>query len=134
MKVRIGGVFIPVTNLEKSIEWYMKCLPLELVDRWQGEAGAGFRFRSGGAGLMLVQVDKSQPTEFDVSERQKNCYFNFNPESIHEFHRELQEKGVEVTEIEDHGTMLGFDFFDPDGNPFSAVLDLPSSKYYVPFD
>ncbi|HEU5138690.1 MAG TPA: VOC family protein [Bacillales bacterium] len=133
MKLRVGGIFIPVTDLERSIEWYMECLNLKLVDRWPEGAGAGFTFENGEAGLGLVKVETKQPTEFRVSSRYQNCYYNFEPENVQEMHQFLKGRGVKVTEIEDHGPMEGFDFFDPDGNPFSAVRDKPQSPYYHPF-
>lgn len=130
--IRIGSVFIPVTNLEKAIVWYEKHLDVQKIEGW-GEGigkGAGFYFPNNPTQLGLVQVESNQPTEFQVQGKHRNSYFNFLVEDIHAFYHQLNDAGVETTELEDFGGMTCFDFYDLDGNPFSVVNEVVDSPFH----
>lgn len=72
---KVGSIFIPVTDIEKSTDWYVKFLGVKIIDSW-GE-GAGFYLPTGTAQLALVKVESPQPTEFIIQGDRKNSYFNF---------------------------------------------------------
>lgn len=48
---------------------------------------------------------------------------NFTTADLRAYHQPLQQKGVQVTEIKDRGAVVGFDFYDPDGNKLGVVVD-----------
>ena len=125
---KIGSIFIPVTDVQKSTSWYENNLGVKKIDSW--EEGAGFYFPSGSTQLALVKVATPQPTEFVIQGKKKNVYYNFVVQDIEAVHKSLQENGVVVTDIEYFGGMKGFDFFDPDGNPFSVVDEDESSPFH----
>ncbi|MBM7838879.1 catechol 2,3-dioxygenase-like lactoylglutathione lyase family enzyme [Alkalihalobacillus xiaoxiensis] len=125
---RIGSVFIPVTNLEKSKKWYEKHLHVTFIDRWEG--GAGFYFAGSRTQLGLVQVKSPQPAEFVIQGKQKNVYFNFVVDNIDEAHHRLQQAGVAVTPNDDFGGMKGFDCFDLDQNVLSIVSEEIDSPFH----
>lgn len=125
---KVGSVFIPVTDMEKSMKWYEKHLGVRMIDTWDG--GAGFYFPNSDTQLGLVQVDSPQPTEFVISGKRKNVYFNFLVEDIEEVHKELKNAGIVTSEIEDFGGMKGFEFFDLDNNPFSVVDEVEDSPFH----
>ncbi|MBM7587465.1 putative enzyme related to lactoylglutathione lyase [Bacillus pakistanensis] len=125
---KVGSIFIPVTNMEKSMAWYEKNLGVKMIDQW--DEGAGFYFPNSSTQMALVQVQNPQPTEFVIKGNKKNVYFNFLVEDIEEVYDHLNNNGVVTTEIEDFGGMKGFDFFDLDENPFSVVNEDKSSPYY----
>ncbi|MDQ0272352.1 VOC family protein [Cytobacillus purgationiresistens] len=62
--LKIGAVFIPVTNVNKSVEWYKDVLELNYVGTWPGDEGADFYFNTEKQYLSLVKVNKKQPTVF----------------------------------------------------------------------
>ena len=124
----VGSIFIPVTDVQQSTSWYENNLGVKKIDSW--EEGAGFYFPGGSTQLALIKVDAKQPTEFVVQGRKKNVYFNFVVQDIEATHKHLAENGVVTTAIEDFGGMKGFDFFDPDGNPFSVVDEDESSPFH----
>ncbi|KGR82201.1 VOC family protein [Lysinibacillus odysseyi] len=124
----IGSIFIPVTDIQKSTVWYESNLGVKKIDSW--EEGAGFYFPSGSAQLALVQVDTPQPTEFVIKGKRRNVYYNFVVQDIEAVHRQLNANGVVTTEIEEFGDMKGFDFYDPDGNPFSVVNEEEGSPFH----
>ncbi|WRP08703.1 VOC family protein [Rossellomorea aquimaris] len=125
---KVGSVFIPVTDMEKSMKWYEKNLGVRKIDTWDG--GAGFYFPDSDTQLGLVQVDSPQPTEFVIRGRKKNVYFNFLVDNIEVEHEKLTNAGVVTTPIEDFGGMKGFDFFDLDNNPFSVVNEQRDSPFH----
>lgn len=125
---KIGSIFIPVTDMEKSIAWYEKYLGVKKIDSW--ESGAGFYFPSGSTQLALVKVDSPQPTEFQVKGTQKNVYYNFVVEDIETAFQHFNSNNIVTTEIEDYGGMKGFDFFDLDGNQFSVVNESLDSPFH----
>ncbi|MBM7554216.1 VOC family protein [Thalassobacillus pellis] len=128
---KVGSIFIPVSNLDESIKWYEHYLGAIFVDRWDfGERGAGFVFKKGDAQLGLVEVDRPQPTEFEVKKGKKNSYYNFLVTDIHKAHHSLYTKGVVVSEISDYSGMGCFEFLDPDGNPFSVVNEVEGSSFH----
>lgn len=125
---KIGSIFIPVTNIEKSSIWYAECLCAKKIDDWEG--GAGFYLPTGTTQLALVKVDRPQPTEFTIAGKRKNAYYNFVVADITEAHQHLKNKGVLTTDIHQLGSMKFFDFFDIDGNPFSVVDEAKDSSFH----
>ncbi|MET3698426.1 catechol 2,3-dioxygenase-like lactoylglutathione lyase family enzyme [Bacillus oleivorans] len=121
--IKIGAVFIPVIDVEKSIEWYKDKLELEHVGTWPENTGADFYFKTERQYLTLVKVEKKQPMEFTANPKYQNPYFNFTTNDLEAYHKKLQNKGVDVTKIEDHGPIAGFDFYDLDGNKFGVIVD-----------
>lgn len=128
---KVGGVFIPVTDLEASKRWYEQNLGVQKVEEWNHEddQGVGYFFENSPTGLALIKVKEPQPTEFTIKGQKKNVYFNFVAEDIDHAHAQLKKNGVKTTEIADYEFMKGFDFFDLDGNPFSVVMEKEHSPY-----
>jgi len=121
--LKIGAVFVPVMNVEKSIRWYKEILELQHVGTWPGNSGADFYFAEERQYLTLVKVENKQPMEFTASPKYQNPYYNFTINDLKAYHEKLQQKGVNVTEIIDQGPIVGFDFYDLDGNKFGVVVD-----------
>lgn len=125
---KVGSIFIPVTDIKKSTDWYVKFLGVKIIDSW--EDGAGFYLPAGTTQLALVKVDSPQPTEFIIKGDQKNSYFNFVVDNIEVAHQQFRNNGIVTTEIDDFGGMKFFDFFDLDGNPFSVVDEVSDSPFH----
>ncbi|MCA1053714.1 VOC family protein [Rossellomorea aquimaris] len=125
---RVGSVFVPVTDLHKSKQWFEKHLHVRLIDEWDG--GAGFYFPSSPTQLGLIEVETPQRSEFTIKGVKKNSYFNFLVSNIDEVYSEFNRNGVRTSDIEEFGGMRFFDFFDPDGNPFSIVNEVEGSPFH----
>ena len=125
---KVGSIFIPVTDIKKSTDWYVKFLGVKIIDSW--EDGAGFYLPAGTTQLALVKVESPQPTEFIIKGEQKNSYFNFVVDDIEAAHQQFRNNGIVTTEIDDFGGMKFFDFFDLDGNPFSVVNEVSNSPFH----
>ncbi|SER54818.1 Glyoxalase-like domain-containing protein [Gracilibacillus ureilyticus] len=124
----IGSIFIPVTNLESSTEWFERNLDLKKISDW--EDGAGFCLPSGSAQLSLVKVASAQATEFEIIRNNRNSYYNFFVNDIEAAHDKLISNGVKTSEIQDYDDMKFFDFFDLDNNPFSVVYEDINSPFH----
>ncbi|KML02906.1 VOC family protein [Rossellomorea marisflavi] len=125
---RVGSIFIPVTDLERSMAWCEEHLGVKKIDEW--EDGVGYCLPDGLTQLALVKVESRQETEFTIKGDRKNAYFNFLTENIEAVHEGFRRHGVTVTAIEDFGGMKAFDFNDPDGNPFSIVDEVTGSPFH----
>ncbi|WP_057772559.1 VOC family protein [Cytobacillus dafuensis] len=121
--IKIGAIFVPVRNVETAIEWYKEKLGLNHVGTWPGNTGADFYFTVEKQYLSLVKVEEKQEIEFAINAKHYNAYYNFTTTDIEAYHQHLQLKGVEVTEIKDHGPVMCFDFYDLDGNMFGVIVD-----------
>lgn len=111
---RIDAVFLPVKNLEASLQWYQELFGFKL--RWKNERMAGLAIASN-CGFHLVQVADHIPNRDYVP-------FNFATKNIQKLHQTLKDKGVKVTEVEsdsDFKEMRLFDFWDLDGNIINVI-------------
>ncbi|WP_199616297.1 VOC family protein [Paenibacillus alkalitolerans] len=124
---KVSGIFIPVTDMKRSTEWYLNVFGLEVIaqDNWC----TGLKFPGAETIVNLWKVERKQPVDFDAGSY-RICYFNFESFDILASRRVLQEKGVEVGELHEENSIKFFDCYDPDGNGLSIVEELPSSPYY----
>jgi catechol 2,3-dioxygenase-like lactoylglutathione lyase family enzyme len=111
IKNKIGGVFIPVRDLEKAREWYSNILGLE-----GGEIFFNHIYTApmeGTAGLVLDTMPKWRGEQGTFSTYQVPS-IQFLTNDIEASYRFMKDNNVElVTEIEDN---FYFVFKDPDGN------------------
>ncbi|MCM2677426.1 VOC family protein [Alkalicoccobacillus plakortidis] len=121
--LKLGAIFIPVTDVKKSVEWYKDVLELNHVGNWQGDEGADFYFNSEKQYVTLVKLNENQPTKFLTNSEYQNTYYNFTTDNIEELHRRLSQKGAKVTEIYDDGAIYAFEFYDLDENKLGVVVD-----------
>ncbi|MCD9022597.1 VOC family protein [Cohnella silvisoli] len=126
---KVSGIFIPVTDMRRSAEWYIRVFELEIIE--QSEGCTGLAFPGEATILNLWKVDRPQPTQFEAAGGRKIPYYNFESFDIELSHAFLKEKGVEVIPIvNDNGGVRYFECLDLDGNLIGIVEELPSSIYY----
>jgi hypothetical protein len=129
---KVSGIFIPVTDLKRSAEWYIRMFDMETIEI--GDHRAGLGFPQGEALVVLWKVVKPQPVQFDTG-IDKMPYFNFSSFDIHNSYRELQAKGATVSEIHESPGIPTihryFETFDPDGNLVNIVEETADSPYYA---
>ncbi|NHN34180.1 VOC family protein [Paenibacillus sp. S3N08] len=118
--LRISAIEIPVSNLESSINWYVKLLGLEVQYRGSNDAMLTFN-AIGVPGIFLCQTEDNQRLQFvNTSNGITHSVVDFYTSNLEEFRNYLIKQGVEVGKLNmnsDHG---GFGFKDPDGNFLSA--------------
>jgi predicted enzyme related to lactoylglutathione lyase len=104
----IGAVFIPVSDMQRAIQWYSWLFGLPVGDT--SHEGKIYDVpMTGGVGLIL---DGNKPV---VNSSQPLCYFWTT--NIHAAHDFLREGGVQlVGDILDIGSVSFLTFRDPDSN------------------
>jgi catechol 2,3-dioxygenase-like lactoylglutathione lyase family enzyme len=111
----MDAIFLPVTNIEKSLDWYTNVFGLKL--NWRDKdpnfnaAGVGFKFGS------FILVEKANINHSE------HIPFNIYTSDVSYCYRTLKEKGVEVNQLCEYEDMSSFDFKDPDGYWIGIVGD-----------
>lgn len=121
----LGGVFVRVTNLERSIPFYSALgLRLRGIEDWNPGRGATFFIspeHDGWPLLTLVESDDLQVLKYPP--------FNLNSVGVRDMHRDLQAQGFKVSELEEWRSPWNdhclFDVFDPDGNMICLIEVTP---------
>jgi predicted enzyme related to lactoylglutathione lyase len=105
---RIGAVFIPVSNMDRAIQWYSHLLGLPV----QAASHEGRIYELSMAGETRLMLDGHKPV---TNSSQPLCWFwTDNIQQAHDF---LRAHAVEmVTGIEDIGSLFTLTFKDPDQN------------------
>lgn len=114
----IATLEIPVTNLQKSLEWYIDIFELKI--HFKGEKNAMLIFESKGVpSIFLVETEEQQGLSFKNTNNEiVHSVIDFYTPSLSDFHAWLKDKNVEVGSLNidpNHG-FGGFGFKDPDGN------------------
>lgn len=122
--IRVGTTYIPVTNVERSAEWYVTNLAAELSYQDADKAIINLANQS----FFLVKASENQSSNFLDFKGEKWFSVTFEVdgmESLHILHQDLKEKGVRVGDIEDRGHAgRNFVFYDLDGNGFDVWSEL----------
>lgn len=106
IKNEVGGIFIPVSDIEKARDWYNGLLGLE----GQGEIVFGHLYILPMKGLGIVLDSKIYAPEHVY----KTPAFHINTDDIAEAYHYVKAKNVAfITEIQYN---QWFNFTDPDGN------------------
>lgn len=107
---------LPVTDLEASVKWYQDILGIPFTfDFTPGDNEAWLNV--GGIGLGLIRCPKVPSLDFQNMNGQNQTLLSLQVDNIHEVHREIQSRGVEVSGISyKKGGGYSFTFRDPDGH------------------
>jgi catechol 2,3-dioxygenase-like lactoylglutathione lyase family enzyme len=122
--IRIGTIYIPVTNVDRSSDWYINKLGAELSYKDQDKAILNFVHQS----IFLVKSDENQSSNF--IDLYGNEHFSLTFEvngltALEEIHIDFKEREIRVGEIEDRGhSGRNFVFYDLDGNKFDVWSEL----------
>ena len=118
---RIDTVFLPVRDIERSVEWYSRNFGLEVA--WKVPAAASLRLGETPLTLLKHRYPGSEePPSPDFEFRPvTEIPFNLYTPDIAAAHRWLLEAGVEVSDIADRDGLHDFVVKDPDGNLFGVV-------------
>lgn len=118
IKNEVCGVFIHVTNLKKSVEWYSNLLGFDVdIDQVQSPV-----FNLPINGPTGVTLDDHTFDPNFVHQPSPNPIFNFRVDDIDLAYTFIKESGIEIVrEIERIGEHFAwFNFVDPDGNVLMA--------------
>ncbi|WP_236838521.1 VOC family protein [Caldalkalibacillus salinus] len=111
---RVDTIFVHVTNLKESVEWYSRLMGIDIGDREIRDPIFTFNMGAGRPGLTLDDHSFDQGMTLKLSNQP---LFNLSTEDINAAYRHVQEMGAEiVTDIQHHPDLSDFTLKDPDGN------------------
>lgn len=124
--MRVGTIYLPVTNPKVSAEWFCTNLGADLG--YMDEGNNHVILNLAQQSFILIQSEKGTLANFNTINDGLMFPFTFEVngiEALIQLHEELQDKGVSVGEIEDRGhTGRNFIITDPDGNKYDVWSEL----------
>ncbi len=110
---KVGGVYIPVSDSNRSVEWFVRHFGLSLSDNGNPQLVSG-------ECLYFLETKEKHPG-YEQSEKESNLpILSFAIEQINKIHTRLKQEGVIVGEIVKEVGGKSFFFYDPDKNKFVA--------------
>lgn len=119
----IATIEIPVSNLKRSLDWYLAIFDLKV--HYQDSVTAMLTFESKGVPtIYLVETDELHKLSFKNTQTENlHSVIDFYAPSLADFHNWLKKQNVNVGPLNidpSHG-YGGFSFKDPDGNLLGAT-------------
>ncbi|WP_173917166.1 VOC family protein [Halobacillus sp. Marseille-Q1614] len=122
--IRVGTTYLPVRDVEESVDWYVRNLGAALSYQDKQKAIINLADQS----FFLVKSQQGQTANFhdENGDIQASLTFEVDGvEALTELHSELIEKGIKTGEIEDRGHPgRNFIFNDVNGNMFDVWSEL----------
>lgn len=122
--LRVGTTYIPVTNVERSSEWYVNKLGAELSYKDEDKAILNCANQS----IFLVKSNENQSSNFTDSNGVERFSLTFEVNGLNALkaiHKDFTEKEIRVGEVENRGhSGRNFVFYDLDGNKFDVWSEL----------
>ncbi len=119
----VATLEVPVSELERSIQFYVDVLGCEV--EFKGEKNAMLSFKKTGVPtIFLVETESAGGLSFENTNNGiVHTVIDFYSPSLEAFRNWLMEKGIETGPLNVHpeNGYGGFGFKDPDGNLLSAT-------------
>ncbi|MCS0674330.1 VOC family protein [Cytobacillus firmus] len=118
----ITTVEIPVSNLDRSVAFYVDVLGVKVEFKSEKNAMLSFQAKGVPTIFLVETVDRKSLSFSNSHKGVEHSIIDFYTQSLEEFHHWLQVKNIEVGPLninEEHG-FGGFGFKDPDGNLLGA--------------
>ncbi|MCP3028903.1 VOC family protein [Halobacillus sp. A5] len=118
--VRVGTTYLPVSNVEKSLQWYVEKLGAALSYKDEEKAIVNMA----GQSFFLVSAKYGETSNFTDAKGRCRFAFTFEvdgEEALQNIRNQFIENRVQVGEIEDRGHKgRNFVFYDLNGNQFDV--------------
>lgn len=110
---KVGHVVLNVKNAEESARWYKDVLGM--IETARGEGGIFLSFGEQDHDIALFSAPVgAKPSKLGL--QHIGLEIEGGVDELRLLHARLIDKGVQITEIADHGIAWGVYFLDPDGN------------------
>ena len=125
----LGHVNLYVRDAQRAERFYQEALGLHTYGRRPGSA-----FLSADMGqaheLAVIEVGPTAPLQEKGQVGLNHIAWKMETfNDLKELHNRLQQMGVAVERVQDHGIALGVYFRDPDGNGNEAYYELPPGEW-----
>ena len=131
--LRVGTNYIPVSNVERSTQWYKNMLSAEISYQDEDKTILNLANQS----IFLVKSKQHESANFIDSYGNDHFSLTFEVDGIDALlalHQHFKSKEMKVGEIVDRGHAgRNFIFYDPDGNKFDVWSELSQifkEKYF----
>ncbi|MBD8070674.1 VOC family protein [Bacillus sp. PS06] len=122
--LRIGTTYLPVSDIERSAEWYVAKLGAQLSYKDEDKAILNMANQS----IFLVKSKEDQSSNFYDIHGEERFSLTFEVdglEALEAIHKEFTMKQMRVGDIENRGhSGRNFVFYDLDGNKFDVWSEL----------
>ncbi|OZB95022.1 VOC family protein [Paenibacillus sp. XY044] len=109
---RILAVFVPVLDLESSIQWYADMLGFELVNHW----GQGADLKIGKGETIVTMIVMGEELHRQALRRMNGqAYYSLQTSSIHDAYRQLSQIGATVEPCRQQDGVNRFHICSPEG-------------------
>ncbi|MFD1739741.1 VOC family protein [Bacillus salitolerans] len=113
----INTIYLPVSDIVKSTDWYVNNLHLELLNKVNAESTQAQLKICLGQTIFLIKTAEKRNLTFVEVDGHEQCILTLEVTNIKEFHEGLKRNLVDVEDIQDNGECgLSFYVKDPDGN------------------
>jgi catechol 2,3-dioxygenase-like lactoylglutathione lyase family enzyme len=126
---RIDSIYVSVTDLQASTEWYQDRLGLELHKQEKG--CAQFKVYGGETKLTLVEMVSFRPIHY-VDEGHKAPYFNLHTLDFEKTYERLHAVGVPLSAENNNEFVRCFELMDPDDNWLGGCFEKLNSPFFKP--
>ncbi|MEW4219925.1 VOC family protein [Rossellomorea marisflavi] len=125
--IRIGTIYLPVTDINRSAKWYVRHLGAKLNYQDDDKAILDLANQS----IFLVKSGEGESANFTDHRGNERFSVTFEVDGLAELealHGDFISLGMKVGAIEDRGHAgMNFVFYDPDGNAFDVWSELSPS-------
>jgi len=126
----LGHVNIFVRDVERSRQWYADVLGLHTYGYRPGRAAFMAADPEQSHEIALVQVGDGAPgPQKGQVGLNHMAWMMSSLEDLKEIYQRLEDKGVPIERVGDHGISIGIYFRDPDGNGVEVSYELPRSQW-----
>ena len=133
MATRLGAVHLTVADLDRSLQYYMRGLGLQMHDRSDGNAVLG----AGGPGGDLLSLHEQAGALPSTGRTAGLFHFALLVSSRHELARSLRRlsiNGLRLTGASDHFVSEAVYLRDPDGHGIEIYRDRPREEWNIHAD
>jgi catechol 2,3-dioxygenase-like lactoylglutathione lyase family enzyme len=131
--IRIGTIYLPVTDVNRSAKWYVRHLGAKLNYQDDDKAILDLANQS----VFLVKSGEGESANFTDHNGSERFSVTFEVDglaALEALHGDFISQRMKVGEIEDRGHAGGnFVFYDPDGHAFDVWSELSPSFRHLAY-
>ncbi|MCJ8010767.1 VOC family protein [Paenibacillus sp. KQZ6P-2] len=117
---------LPVSNVEKSVDFFVKQLGFELVRGQEKGKYTNALIKIGNSPTIFLSpvMKVENALKFESVNQKEHAIFEIGTKDIDSLYKQLKEEGVRVTDRYDNpGCGKYFEVYDPDGHMFCVCQD-----------